>query len=62
MGALLMAQPGFGLVRVPEEGAPMHPDDLTWECDLSNCKKCKAKYDRQLKAWEAHESRKLNGT
>lgn len=42
---------GFGLARVKAEGSPEHPDDWIWECDLTVCDACKARYDRQLKAY-----------
>lgn len=50
---------GFGLARVKEEGAPIHPDDLDWEHPPgSGCVACQAKYDKQLQAWQAWEAQK----
>lgn len=43
--------PGFGLARIKREGTPVHPDDLTWECNLEVCSLCKERYNRQLKAY-----------
>jgi hypothetical protein len=45
----------FGLVRPKVEGAPMHPEDLLWEHDIRKCKECKAKYNRQLAAYNEWE-------
>lgn len=46
---------GFGLARIMAEGSPMHPDDITWECE---CEKCQARFAAQAKAyfdwWRAH--------
>lgn len=35
---------GFGLAPVKREGDIANPDEFTWECDLSQCEQCRAKY------------------
>jgi len=45
----------FGLARIKEEGAPIHPDDLEWECDIDVCAACRRRYDEQLERWRQHE-------
>lgn len=48
----------FGLARIKEEGAPVHPDDLDWECDITKCDVCRQRYKQQLAAWEDWERKK----
>lgn len=40
---------GFATIRA--EGAPIHPDEITYECD---CEVCRGRYDRQLAAYNAY--------
>jgi len=52
---------GIGLQYPRLEGSPTHPDDMTWECDLNVCALCRAKYDKQLKAFNAfHGIKEVN--
>jgi hypothetical protein len=37
-------QLGFGMAEMKNEGDIANPDKFTWECDLSTCEKCRAKY------------------
>ena len=34
----------FGPAPIKMEGGIANPDEFTWECDLSKCEQCKAKY------------------
>lgn len=46
---------GFGLARLKVEGAPVHPDDMTWEHYGEECAACARRYQKQLEAclkWE----------
>ena len=46
---------GFGYADIKEEGAPVNPDELIYLCD---CKKCKAHYKRQKKAYLDYQMRR----
>ena len=39
---------GFGMARVKQEGAPVHPADFLWECW---CQGCEWRWERQLREW-----------
>lgn len=41
-----MMQPDpFGPVSIKREGDIANPDEFTWECNLNECDKCRAKYN-----------------
>lgn len=39
---------GFGMARVKQEGAPVHPAEYFWECF---CHVCEWRWERQLREW-----------
>ena len=39
---------GFGLIPTKQEGKPIHPDHLNWECW---CEKCQNNYKKQLETY-----------
>lgn len=44
----------FGAARPHPEGAPLHPDEITFEHSIYSCEQCKASYDRQLRAFNEY--------
>jgi hypothetical protein len=51
----------FGMARIREEGAPLHPEDMDWEHYPSDdCEKCTARWNAQLKAYNDYQGSKLS--
>lgn len=48
---------GFGLASMPREGDIANPDDFTWECDRTNCPKCRAYYENWKQKYIEQEQR-----
>ena len=50
----------FGLARIKEEGAPVHPDDITVPMHLYQTERYKRWYQCQLDAYNKHQEAKNN--
>lgn len=51
---------GFGFAPAPikREGAIANPDEFTWECDLSQCEQCRAKYLDWKRRYDEQENKR----
>jgi hypothetical protein len=50
-------QLGFGMADMKREGDIANPDTFTWECDLSTCEKCRAKYAAWKQKYNEQQAR-----
>ena len=56
-----MMQPDpFGPISMKREGDIANPDEFTWECDLNECDKCRAKYNNWKLRYTEQEQKYAN--
>ena len=48
---------GFGMAEIKREGDIANPDTFTWECDLSTCENCRAKYIAWKQKYETQQAK-----